>query len=116
MDPADAGIVIPGFAAWASLKHRNGGGHEQRAVWCQTIEFDEDGQQARQIALFADDRQAPALNCDVVHVRLSGLRLVRPRQWGACWLASHVWDQLRLDAVVRTNQEHSASVRKLPFR
>jgi hypothetical protein len=63
----------------------------QRAAWCRTIEaFDEDGQQARQIALFPEDRQAPALNCDVVHVRLGGLRLHRPRQWGACWLACHV--------------------------
>jgi len=70
----------------------------QRAAWCRTIEaFDENGQQARQIALFPEDRPAPALNCDVVHVRLSGLRLHRPRQWGACWLACHVWDQLRLD-------------------
>ena len=70
----------------------------QRAAWCRTIEaFDENGQQALQIALFPEDRQAPALNCDVVHVRLSGLRLHRPRQWGACWLACHVWDQLRLD-------------------
>jgi transposase len=70
----------------------------QRAAWCRTIEaFDEGGQQARQIALFPEDRPAPALNCDVVHVRLSGLRLHRPRQWGACWLACHVWDQLRLD-------------------
>jgi hypothetical protein len=70
----------------------------QRAAWCRTIEaFDEDGQQARQIALFPEDRQAPALNCDVVHVRLGGLRLHRPRQWGACWLACHVWGQLRLD-------------------
>ena len=52
----------------------------QRAAWCRTIEaFDEDGQQARQIALFPEDRQAPALNCDVVHVRLSELRLHRPR-------------------------------------
>jgi hypothetical protein len=74
------------------------GGDAQRAAWCQTIEaFDEGGQQARQIALFPEDRAAPALNCDVVHVRLSGLRLHRPRQWGACWLACHVWDQLRLD-------------------
>ena len=65
---------------------------------CQTIEaFDEGGQQARQIALFPEDRAAPALDCDVVHVRLSGLRLRRPRQWGACWLACHLWDQLRLD-------------------
>jgi KaiC/GvpD/RAD55 family RecA-like ATPase len=70
----------------------------QRAAWCRTIEaFDENGQQARQIALFPEDRHAPALNCDVVHVRLSGLRLHRPRQWGACWLACHEWDQLRLD-------------------
>jgi hypothetical protein len=70
----------------------------QRAAWCQTIEaFDEGGQQARQIALFPEDRPAPALACDVVHVRLSGLRLRRPRQWGACWLACHLWDQLRLD-------------------
>ena len=70
----------------------------QRAAWCQTNEaFSEGGQQARQIALFPEDRLAPAVNCDVVHVRLSGLRLHRPRQWGACWLACHVWDQLRLD-------------------
>jgi Transposase DDE domain len=70
----------------------------QKAAWCQTIEaFDEGGQQARQIALFPEDRAAPALDCDVVHVRLSGLRLRRPRQWGACWLVCHLWDQLRLD-------------------
>ena len=33
----------------------------------------------------------------MVHVRVNGLRLRRPRQWGACWLACHLWDQLRLD-------------------
>jgi hypothetical protein len=70
----------------------------QRAAWCQTIEaFDEGGQHARQIALFPEDRAGPALDCDVVHVRLSGLRLRHPRQWGACWLACQLWDQLRLD-------------------
>jgi transposase len=70
---------------------------DQKAAWCRTIEaFDEGGRQARQIALFPEDRAAPALNCDVVHVRLSGLRLRRPRQWGACWLACHLWDQLWL--------------------
>ena len=70
----------------------------QRAAWCRTIEaFDEDGQASRQIALFPEDRAAPPLDCDVVHVRLSGLRLRRPRQWGGCWLACHLWDQLQLD-------------------
>ena len=69
----------------------------QRAAWCQAIEaFDESGQRSRQIALFPDDRMAPVLDCDVVHVRLSGLRLRRPRQWGACWLACQLWEQLRL--------------------
>lgn len=71
----------------------------QRANWCQTIEAFDDGGggQARQVALFPEDRAAPALDCDVVHVRLSGLRLRRPRQWGACWLACELWEQLRLD-------------------
>jgi transposase len=70
----------------------------QRAAWCQTIEaFDEGGQSGKQIALFPEDRAAPLLDCDVVHVRLSGLRLRRPRQWGGCWLACHLWDQLQLD-------------------
>ena len=70
----------------------------QQAAWCRTIEaFDENSPDRRQIALFPEDRVAPALDCDVVHVRLSGLRLRRPRQWGACWLACELWDQLRLD-------------------
>jgi hypothetical protein len=70
----------------------------QRSAWCQTIEaFDDGGQGARQIALFPEGRVAPPLKCDVVHVRLSGMRLRRPRQWGACWLACHLWDQLALD-------------------
>ena len=49
---------------------------DQRAAWCQTVQaFDESDGQARQIALFPEDRAGPALDCDVVHVRLSGLRL-----------------------------------------
>ncbi len=70
----------------------------QHRAWCRTIEaFDENGQQARQIALFPKDRLAPALNCNAVRVRHGGLRLHQPRKWRACWLACHVWDQLRLD-------------------
>jgi transposase len=70
----------------------------QQAAWCRTVEaFDENRPDRRQIALFPEDRAAPALACDVLHVKLSGLRLCRPRQWGACWLACELWDQLRLD-------------------
>jgi hypothetical protein len=70
----------------------------QQAAWCRSIEaLDENGADRRQIALFPEDRAAPALDCDVVHVKLSGLRLHRPRQWGACWLACELWDQSQLD-------------------
>jgi hypothetical protein len=70
----------------------------QKAAWCQTIEaFDEGSRHSRQIALFPEDRAAPALDCDVVHVRLSELRLNRPRQWGACWMTGELWNQLQLD-------------------
>jgi hypothetical protein len=33
----------------------------------------------------------------VVRLRLRELRLCRPRQWGACWLALWLWQELRLD-------------------
>ena len=70
----------------------------QKAAWCKTIEvFDEGGAHPAQLALFPDDRDAPPLDCDVVQVRLGDLQLRRPRQWGACWLACHLWDLLRLD-------------------
>ena len=70
----------------------------QRAAWSNAIEvFDETVGQAKQIALFPEDRHAPDLDCDVVSIRLSGMRLRRPRQWGACWMAMLLWDQLRLD-------------------
>lgn len=70
----------------------------QKAVWCKTIDALEHGRPLpRQVALFPEDREAPSLDCDVVQVRLSGLQLQRPRQWGACWLALSLWDQLQLD-------------------
>jgi hypothetical protein len=70
----------------------------QRAAWCKTIDVvQEDEQRLRHVAIFCEDRQAPKLDCDVVSVNLNQLPLKRPRQWGACWLACTVWDQLDLD-------------------
>ena len=42
---------------------------------------------------------APAIAPDasVVQLRLSDMRLCRPRQWGACWLAGQLWRELQLD-------------------
>jgi transposase len=70
----------------------------QRSEWSKAIEvFDESAGQSKQIALFPEDRRAPALACDVVSIRLSAMRLRRPRQWGACWMSALLWEQLRLD-------------------
>jgi hypothetical protein len=33
----------------------------------------------------------------IVRVKLSELRLRRPRQWGACWPALLLWRELQLD-------------------
>ena len=33
----------------------------------------------------------------VERLRLADMRLCRPRQWGACWLAGQLWQALRLD-------------------
>lgn len=70
----------------------------QRASWCKTIEVvQKGGARPKQMAIFPEDRVAPALDCDIVRIKLSELQLHRPRQWGACWLACLLWDQLRLD-------------------
>jgi len=67
----------------------------QQASWCRTIET-LDGDRRVQLALFPADRQPPPA-CPAVQVQLDRLELARPRQWGACWLALELWQQLELD-------------------
>src|SRR4030088_3820794 len=71
----------------------------QAAAWRKAIEvFDEDAGLARTLALFPDDRcEAVAGDASVVQLRLSEMQLRRPRQWGACWLAGQLWQELQLD-------------------
>jgi hypothetical protein len=71
----------------------------QAAVWRKAIEvLDDDAGQSRTMALFPEDRCAGiAPDASVVQLRLSEMRLCRPRQWGACWLAGQLWQALQLD-------------------
>jgi len=70
----------------------------QKDSWCKTIEVLEEGHGLpRQVALFPEDRSGPVGELEVIQVRLEQLELRRPRQWGACWLAGLLWDQLRLE-------------------
>ena len=70
----------------------------QHRQWCKTIEVLSQGRsQARSIALFPEDRAAPDVEHEVVRVKLSELTLARARQWGGCYLALTLWEQLKLD-------------------
>ena len=71
----------------------------QAAGWRKAIEvFDEDAGRPQTLALFAEDRcEAAGVGDAAVQFRLSQLRLCRPRQWGACWLAGQLWHELQLD-------------------
>ena len=71
----------------------------QRESWRRTVEVQDDGGR-HQAALFAAD-SVPADSVDAIGVCLSQLRLLRPRQWGACWLAMELWQQLDLDSFWR---------------
>ena len=89
----------------------------QAAAWRKAIEvFDESTGDARTLALFPEDRCAvEPPDAAIVKLRLSEMRLCRPRQWaelswapgprsglgkeaeGACWLAGPLWQELQLD-------------------
>ena len=71
----------------------------QRQAWCRVIEaFDEGARRHTQLALFPADREVPEhARAHGVQVRLDAMELHRPRQWGACWLACQLYEQLELD-------------------
>jgi transposase len=71
---------------------------QQQSGWQKTIEIFEHGQtQPRTVALFPEDRAVELDDKDIVRIKLAGMELRRPRQWGACWLACHLYEELGLD-------------------
>ena len=70
----------------------------QQAAWTKSLEvFDEAEQRYATLGLFPDDREVPAEAIDSIRVKLSEMELRRPRAFGNCWLACHLWQQLGLD-------------------
>ena len=71
----------------------------QHEAWYRVIEvFDEDTRRRTQLALFPAEREVPEhAKAYSVQVRLDAMQLHRPRQWGACWLACRLYEQLGLD-------------------
>ena len=71
----------------------------QHEAWCRQIDaFDEGTHRHTQLALFPAGRAIPEhARAHGVQVRLDAMQLHRPRQWGACWLACELYEQLGLD-------------------
>ncbi len=69
----------------------------QQEAWRKTIEVFEDGGATAQMALFPEDRPVEIDDEHVVKIRLKDVALCRPRQWGACWLACKLYQELGLD-------------------
>ena len=83
----------------------------QESAWQKTIDLiDPEKPEAEQVALFPEDRAPEPIDVrdvPIVRVRLDKLRLQRPRQWGACWLATCLWEQLDLGSFWRERLEPS---------
>ena len=71
----------------------------QEVAWRRSIEVMEAGAaRPRTLSLFPEDRCEGLLpDASIVRLKLSQVRLRRPRQWGGCWLALTLWRELGLD-------------------
>lgn len=76
----------------------------QQDAWQKTIEVFEEGEsRPKTVALLPDvDWEAPPrasgkTDAEIVRIRLTEMELRRPRQWGACWLACYLYEELGLD-------------------
>jgi hypothetical protein len=71
----------------------------QELAWRKAIAvFEEGAAQPRTLSLFPEDRCEGLLpDASIVRLKLSEMRLCRPRQWGACWLVLTLWRELQLD-------------------
>jgi hypothetical protein len=86
----------------------------QQEAWRKTIEIFEEGQaRPRTMALFPKERVGAVDDADIVRIRLSRLSLHPPRQWGGCWLACQLWEQLGLDQFWAQRLESSRKERLL---
>jgi transposase len=71
----------------------------QKVAWTKVIDvFDTSSQQTTELALYPAQHHIPDHAASFgVKVLLDQFELHRPRQWGACWIACQLWDQLQLE-------------------
>jgi len=72
---------------------------DQKKAWRKTLKvFDADQNKPVYRCLFAAEETSCPETIDTIGVRLSQLRLSKPRAFGDCWLGCRLWESLHLDA------------------
>ncbi len=70
----------------------------QQAAWRKSLGvFDGASHTTTQLALFPDDRPVPPDALNALQIKLSEMKLLRPRRFGDCWLGCWLWQRLELD-------------------
>jgi hypothetical protein len=71
----------------------------QEAAWRKSIAvFDEAAERHEQFYLFASDKVIPDDQANALSLVMTGMRLLRPRSFGDCWLGCLLWEELGLGA------------------
>ena len=69
----------------------------QHAAWRKTLAvINETSRNTEQVCLFPEDRVIPPEVLNGLQLKLSEMRLERPRAFGDCWLGCRLWDELQL--------------------
>ena len=70
----------------------------QKKSWNKSIKILNEQNEPVHKTLFAlHDDEDISENIDAIPLRLSGMKLQKPRAFGDCWLGCEIWDQLGLD-------------------
>ena len=70
----------------------------QQDSWRKAIEvFDQSNNNPKQMLLLPDDQAKTQCDIESIQIRLNEITIKNPRQWGACWLFSELWNLLELD-------------------
>lgn len=70
----------------------------QKKSWEKSIQvLNEDNKPAYKTLFAIDNETQVRYNVDTIPVKLSKMKLSKPRAFGDCWLGCEIWDQLGLD-------------------
>lgn len=88
--------------------------NDQEKAWRKTLKvFDADQKKPVYKYLFATEEETLCKDIDAIPIRLSQLKLSKPRTFGDCWLGCQIWDELQLDTFWQKRIDHYQTA--IPF-